>query len=38
MSRLLAVFAVAAGLATGIVAAQADPITPHGVWDMKETK
>lgn len=38
MSRFIAIFALAAGLATGIVAAQADPLTPHGVWEMNGTK
>jgi len=33
MSRLFAVLAVAFTLAGGIATAQADPITPHGVWD-----
>ncbi len=34
MSTLLKTLIAAAALAAGVAAAQADTITPHGVWDQ----
>lgn len=36
MSTILKALVVVAALATGSVVAQADTITPHGVWDMRD--
>lgn len=33
MSRMFAALAIAFALSAGLSAAQADDITPHGVWD-----
>lgn len=33
MNTILKTLVIAATLATGIAAAQADTITPHGIWD-----
>ena len=34
MSTVLKALVAAAALATGVATAQADTITPHGVWDQ----
>lgn len=36
MSRIIAAVALAVTLAGGIATAQADPFTPHGVWDVTQ--
>ena len=38
MSRILAAVAVAFTLAGTIATSQADPFTPHGVWDTHYQK